>query len=138
MLKTLIALLMLSTCSQTPNKNHDNSADKIVVKKVDFSIFTFVSVNCDDFENQFQDEYSVSTLSNDKDMDNFLEIFKDSTPLDSSFNNYLVDTRVKVEIHYNNGNIKNICMGNPAYMMDGIVYENSDKIRKYIENIKPD
>jgi hypothetical protein len=138
MIKILIMILMLSSCSQTSSNSKDYLIEKIVIKKVDFSIYTIVSVKCDDFEAHFKDEYLISTLSNKKDIDNFLAIFKDSIPLDSSFDNYIVDTRVKAEIYYNDGGIENICIGNPAYKKNGIFYQNSDNIREYIENIKPD
>ena len=129
---------MLSSCNQTSNSNPINSVEKIVIKKVEFSIYTIVSVKCEDFEDQFKDEYLVSTLSNKRDIDNFLAIFNKSEPLDSSFHNYIVDTRVKAEIYYDDGSVENICIGNPADKKDGIFYQNTDKIREYIEAIKPD
>lgn len=138
MIKSLILFLLIGSCNPISSNNTDNLIEKIVIKKVDFSILTVVSVECDDFEIQFKDKYSVSTLSNRDDIDKFLEIFRDSIPLDSTFNNYIIDTRVKVEFIYSDGSIERICIGNPAYEKDGIFYLNSDNIRTYIENIKPD
>jgi hypothetical protein len=133
-----IFLLIISSFVQNLENCNDSMIEKITIKKVDFSIFTLVSVKCEDFENHFNNQYSISTLKTRKDIDSFLAIFINSPLLDSSFNNYVVDTRVKVEVYYKGGEVKSICIGNPAYKKDGFLYQNTDTIKKYIEDIEPD
>lgn len=138
MTQAFIMLLIISSCSQNPVNRNDSLIEKITIKKVDFSIYTIVSVTCEEFEKHFKSEYSFSTLSTRKDIDAFIAIFNDSPLLDSSFNHYVVDTRVKAEVFYKDGKVESICIGNPAYEKDGIFYRNTNRIRAHIENIKPD
>lgn len=138
MIKGLIMLFLIGSCIQNFSESKENAITKIVIKRVDFSIYTFVSVSCEDFENQFKSKYSTTTLTKEKEFQDFLSIFKNSIALGDSFKNYTIDTRTKVEIFFNDGNIKKICIGNPAYEKDGEFFENSDIIRESIEKLTSD
>lgn len=138
MTQAFILLFIICSCSQNAVNQNDSMIEKITIKKVDFYTFTIVTVECKEFDKYFKNDFSFSTLSSRKDINAFLSLFNDSLPLDSNFNHYVVDTRVKAEVFYKDGKVENICIGNPAYEKDGVLYRNTNRIKEYIENINPD
>ncbi len=135
MIKILTIIFLLCSCSSATPHKQTELIEKVVIKRVEFSIMTVISVKCEEFETQFESEYLTSTLTNKEEITKLLENFDESTPLDSTFNDYIVDTRSKIEIHYKNGDVNVICLGNPAYYKNGKFYKNTESIRKYINSI---
>lgn len=104
----ILSILLFSGCVNMKKTNNDNYATTMTIKFVDMNIETPMNIRCDDFEKYFPE---IQT-----------KVVNDSVKINQIFNTlkYLkiagkeyyqhVDTRMKLEIKYNNDSIETICM----------------------------
>lgn len=114
----------------------DDRVIKLVIKKVDIEILTISTVECSVFEEYFVDRYSVLEFKDESYIHNFVSMFNSSEKLNGSFNNFVIDTRAVVELHFADRRIAKICIGNVAYASKGSVFRNTDKIRYELESME--
>lgn len=125
----LMGLIMFTSCHGL-NKN---KIEKITIKAVDFSVMTFTSVDCDKFEDYFNQQYKLVTIMDSTMINEFLGIISTLESIDSTYSKY-VDTRVKVEL-YSQNDTSLICLGNLSLKKGGEIYKTPQSLIDFIENL---
>ncbi len=101
----LIFGLLFSFYSQSQEIN------RIDIKGVNFNIETFDKVRCDNFENMFKEAIDSVSITDPIEISKFSKIINNlGNPLRAPEARAPLDVRVKIEIRYDNGERKYICM----------------------------
>lgn len=131
-----VALIILAfmyshnTYSATENMN---KIKKIQIKSVDFSIITFLSVECNKFEEYFK-EYKVSSITDTLAINKFLNQFAKLELIDTTYSK-TVDTRAKIEL-FSNSDTSIICIGNLSLYMNDNIYKTPQGLIDLIEKLE--
>jgi|GEM_PF-2329746 len=121
----------LLSCSflflQIENKN----IDEIVIKYVNYNVYTYQNIGCKEFEN-FSEKIKTINIKDKNEIDRLgrivrkLTITKSNTP----------DVRVKIEFKHEKEIIKTICMDRFSLEIDGETHRYSQELFQYVEKIK--
>lgn len=133
-INSVLFVLMFSNfiCCQNPKSENENiyKIEKIQIKSVDFSIMTIISIECDKFEESFDDYRTV--LITDTVIINELLVHIDSLqPIDSTYSEN-VNTRAKIDLFLKN-DINTICVGNLTLEMNNDIYKTPRRLIGFIE-----
>jgi hypothetical protein len=127
-------IFVFSSCQNCKNRVDDiNKIDKIQIKSVDFSIMTIISVECDKFEEYFENYQTVSIVSPNI-IRELLTFINELKPIDSTYSKE-IDTRAKITL-YSKKDIISICMGNLTMRMNNNIYKTPNKLINLIEQIQ--
>lgn len=123
-LSITILLFFVFSCNQSANQEKpdlnvvefekekqskiDNSIKRIDIKFVDIEIETPYRITCDNFESFFQDEIDSVSISDDKNISEFISEIGKLNKADLSKYS-LPDTRIKISIIYNDS-ISEMCL----------------------------
>lgn len=132
----LIFCLLSSIYSFCQNKETNtacsDSIKKIQIKAVDFSILTFITVECSNFEMYFPD-YRTLNIEDKQIINKFLGQMKNLEQVSSDYS-LSVDTRAVMEIFTETG-ISTVCIGNLTLYLNGIYYKTPEKLIELIESL---
>lgn len=136
-INSLFVVLIVSTFIYCQNTKSDtgimNKIKKVQIKSVDFSIMTFLTVECDKFEEYFK-EYRIYSFTDTVAINEFLSQIDKLEPIDSTYSKS-VDTRAKIEL-FSDKDTSTICVGNlTVYMFDNI-YKTPQGLIDLIEKIE--
>lgn len=120
------------SCGNSGNQQNQK-IEKVVLKQVDFSVMTIISVECEKYEEYFSDQYKIKEIKNSNDVNGLMQHLQTLEPIDSTYSSH-VDVRAKVEIYYAD-NISTICLGNLSIKKDGKIYKNTPEIKEYINRL---
>lgn len=109
------------------NQGKDKYATTMTVKFVDMDIETVMDVRCEDFEKSFD----VIQNKVVKDSMKINQIFNTLKHLKTAGNEYYqhVDTRMKIEIKFNNDSIETICMDRFVVARNNQLFLNTDSLK---------
>jgi len=118
-------------CQSTKKETGDISKiEKVQIKSVDFSIMTIISVECDKFEESFDDYRTV--LITDTAIINELLVHIDTLqPIDSTYSKN-VNTRAKIDLFLKN-DTNTICVGNLTLKMNNDIYKTPRELIDFID-----
>lgn len=133
-INSILIVLMFSNficCQSSKNGNENiNKIEKIQIKSVDFSIMTIISIECDKFEESFDDYRTV--LITDTAIINKLLVHIDALqPIDSTYSKN-VNTRAKIDLFFKN-DTNTICVGNLTLQMNNDIYKTPRRLTDFIE-----
>lgn len=133
-INNLLIVLIFSSfinCQSAKKETGDMSKiEKVQIKSVDFSIMTIISVECDKFEESFDDYRTV--LITDKAMIKELLVHIDTLqPIDSTYNEN-INTRAKINLFKKN-DTNTICVGNLTLQMNNDIYKTPRELIDFIE-----
>ena len=111
-----------------------NEITKVNIRYVDLEIFTSINVNCDKFEGYFEPDIKTVELPQ-KSIIEFSKALSDFVKRTKIYKKGIPDVRFKITLSLNDGSTETLCIGNNLVSYKGIVYENDDKFRAYLENI---
>jgi len=127
-------IFVFSSCQNCKNRVDDiNKIDKIQIKSVDFSIMTIISVECDKFEEYFENYQTVSIVSPNI-IRELLTFINELEPIDSTYSKE-IDPRAKITLYSKKDTIS-ICMGNLTMRMNNNIYKTPNKLIDLIEQIQ--
>jgi hypothetical protein len=133
----LIFCLLSSIYSFCQNKEtytaSSNDIEKIQIEAVDFSILTFITVECTNFEKHFPD-YRTLNIEDKQTINKFLGQIENLEQVSSDYS-LSVDTRAKMEIYTETG-ISTVCIGNLTLYLNGIYYKTPEKLIELIESLQ--
>ncbi len=136
-INSLFVVIVFSTfisCQATKNKTESmNKIEKVQIKSVDFSIMTFLSVECDNFEEYFK-EYRQISITDTMVINELLNQMVELEPIDSTYSKS-VDTRAKIEL-FSKNDTNTICVGNLTLCMNNYIYKTPKKLIDFIEKIE--
>ncbi len=136
-INSLFIVLILSTfiyCQNTKKENENiNKIDKVQIKSVDFSIMTFLSVECDKFEEYFK-EYRIISITDTAVINELLNQIDKFEPIDSTYSKE-IDTRAKIELFFKN-HTNTICVGNLTLHMNNNIYKTPQELIDFIDKIE--
>ncbi len=129
-----ITFLMATSCQFTKNGNEteiENKIEKIQIKATDPYSCTLISIDCDDFESVFNNDYVDVSITDTATINMFLSQLENLEPLDSG--NWSVDTRAKI-ILYSANDTNTICAGVILKYNDKF-YDRPEWLLEYINNL---
>ena len=129
-----ITFLMATSCQFTKNGNEteiENKIEKIQIKATDPYSCTLISIDCDDFESVFNNDYVDVSITDTATINMFLGQLENLEPLDSG--NWSVDTRAKIILYLANDTIT-ICAGVILKYNDKF-YDRPEWLLEYINNL---
>jgi hypothetical protein len=136
-INSLFIVLILSTfiyCQDAKKETENmNKIDKVQIKSVDFSIMTFLSVECDKFEEYFK-EYRIISITDTAVINDLLNQIDELEPIDSTYSKE-IDTRAKIELFFKN-DTNTICVGNLTLHMNNNIYKTPQELIDFIEKIE--
>lgn len=132
-INSLFAVIIISTFAYCQNTEDVNKIKKIRIKSVDFSIISFVSVECNKFEEYFK-KHKVSSITDTITINKFLNQITKLELIDSTYSKY-VDTRVKIEL-FSDSDTSIICVGNLSLYMNDDFYKTPQGLIDFIEKIE--
>lgn len=100
----------------------------IIIKKVEFELETTFAINCSDFEEIFNREYIVDTISDIKRIKDFSYIIDSLQIYEKSG---FFDTRAKIFVVYDN-RIDTICVSRFDILRNSKSFNNNPELIKYI------
>jgi hypothetical protein len=128
MRKIILILIIFSFtfCGNHEKSIKENHIVKITVKYVDFDIETPIDIKCRDFEKSFLELQKVDI----KDSIRIQRILSLLSNLKIAGEEYYqhVDTRLKLELKYNNDSIETICMDRFVINRNNQMLKNSDSL----------
>ena len=131
-INSLFIIIMISSifadCQNTTSKMA--KVKSVHIRSVDFSLMTFIAVNCDNFEEYFKN-CKETTLTDSKKIERFWMQFSTLEPTDSTYNKN-IDTRAKIELITEADTI-HICIGNLSLSLDNVQYKTPDSLIYLIE-----
>ena len=116
---------------------NDNDKERIVksinIKKVDFEIMTFNSVECNSYEKSFKDylEFNITNISK---IDSLNNLFQVLDHIDSTYS-ATVDVRAKLTFTYSDNKNEIICVGNLTTDKGGVIFITTDELRNFLSNL---
>jgi hypothetical protein len=132
MKRTLIIplILLFSSCVNLKKPDHDKYATMMTIKFVDMDIETVMDVRCEYFEKSFYD--IQNKVVNDSMKIN--QIFNTLKQLKIAGDEYYqhVDTRMKLEIKFNNDSIETICMDRFVVYRNNQLFINTDSLKNLL------
>lgn len=133
-INSVLIVLMFSnfiSCQNSKNENENiNKIEKIQIKSVDFSIMTIISIECDKFEESFDNYRTV--LITDTAIINELFVHIDTLqPIDSTYSTN-VNTRAKIDL-FSKNDTNTICVGNLTLEMNNDIYRTPRRLIGFIE-----
>lgn len=125
--------LVIISCHIPKNdtKKQNNIIEKIQIKATDLGILTIIDINCDKFENAFDDHINYY-ITDTAEINEFMNQITELQPLDSG--NWSVDTRAKI-ILYSANDTNTICVGLNFLNYNNKFYDTSQWLIDYIENL---
>jgi hypothetical protein len=136
-INSLLIVLIFSTfiyCQSTKNETENmDKIEKVQIKSVDFSIMTFLSVECDKFEEYFK-EYKIISLTDTAVINELLNKIDEVEPIDSTYSKK-IDTRAKIDL-FSKNDTNTICVGNLTLHMNNSVYKTPQELIDFIEKIE--
>lgn len=135
-INSVLIVLMFSnfiSCQNSKNENENiNKIEKIQIKSVDFSIMTIISIECDKFEESFDNYRTV--LITDTAIINELFVHIDTLqPIDSTYSTN-VNTRAKIDL-FSKNDTNTICVGNLTLEMNNDIYRTPRRLIGFIEEL---
>lgn len=124
----LILSALLYICI-TSFKNDDIKC--IIIKKVEFELETTFAINCSDFEDIFNREYIVDTISDIKRIKDFSYII-DSLQINEKSGFF--DTRAKIFVVYDN-RIDTICVSRFYILKNSKSFNKNPELIKFIYSL---
>jgi len=130
----VLPILLFSCNGNQKHVNHEKHVTMITSKFVDLDIETIAGVKCADFEKSFS---KIQTM-----------VIKDSIKVNQIINLLLVaktagkdyyphvDTRIKIELKYNNDSIENICMDRFIVNRNNQLLVNTDSLIHLLTRIE--
>lgn len=135
-MKTInILFILLMITRFTYCQNIDDRVEKVQIESVEFSIMTVSSVDCENFEEYFNNNYKTLLITDKDSIYELLGKIDKLEPIDSTFNKS-VDTRAKIKLFMGN-NTKTICIGMLSLKKDNFIYKTPQELVDYIENNNP-
>jgi hypothetical protein len=132
----VLIIIILTYCHNGQSKTGNmNMVKKIEIKSVDFSRMTFLSVECNKFEEYFKD-YRVLSITDTLSIKMILSQFENLEQTDSTYSKS-IDTRAKVEL-FSNSDTSIICIGNMSLYMNDKHYKTPQGLIDFIEKLKED
>ena len=114
-----------------------NDKEKIIkainIKKVDFEIMTFKSVECNSYEKYFDDYLEFNIISIAK-IDSLSNLFQVLDHIDSTYSS-TIDVRAKLTYTYSDNKSEIICVGDLTTDIGGVIYITSDELRNFLSNL---
>lgn len=136
-INNLFVVFIFSTfinCQISKNETEDlNKIEKIQIKVVDFSIMTFLSVECDKYEKYFKD-IKIITITDTVVINDLLAQIVEFELIDSSYSKS-VDTRAKIEL-FSKKDTNIICVGNLTLYMNNKIYKTPNELIELISKIE--
>ena len=130
---SVLILLSIMSCQTSETKKHEkeDKIEKIRIEATDPYTCTIVSIDCDDFESQFKNDYVDASITDTATINMFLSQLENLEPLDSG--NWSVDTRAKI-ILYSANDTNTICAGVILKYNDKF-YDRPEWLLEYINNL---
>lgn len=132
----LLVMIIFSNC-QYSNTEEASKCDieKIIIKAVDFSIMTPISIDCDNYEVSFDQQFRIFSITDSITVNRFLKTINNLEVIDSTFSKS-VDTRVKVVL-YSQRDTSLICIGNLTLTLNNRsdVYKTPQSLIEFVENL---
>lgn len=136
-INSLFLVTIISSFIYCQNTRSDaenmNKIIKIQIKSVDFSVMTFLSVECDRFEEYFK-KHKVYSITDTVMINEFMSHIDKLEPIDSTYSRS-VDTRAKIEL-FSDSDTSIICVGNLSLYMNDNIYKTPQGLIDFIERIK--
>ena len=136
-LNSLFIVIILSTfiyCQNVKNEAENmNIIDKVQIKSIDFSIMTFLAVECDKFEKYFK-EYRIMSITDTAVIDELVNQIGEFEPIDTTYSTK-IDTRAKIELFSKSDTIT-ICVGNLTLHMNNNIYKTPQGLIDFIEKME--
>jgi hypothetical protein len=129
----ILAISMLAFCKNASNNKDMNVVEKVVIKSIDFSLMTIISVKCDEYEQYFK-KHKVIIIEDSLGIQNILQQLSNLEPIDSTYSK-LVDTRSKIEL-ITSSDTNTICVGNLSLHKDGNLYKTPQRLIDYIDKLE--
>ena len=129
----LIVLLLGCSSNSEPLANNvklkDCEIEEVLIKPVDFSVQTFIRVECDSFETYF-DKKDVSARITDN--ATIKEFAGEISKLEKDSTGYHLDTRAKVIIVYNRGANDTLCIRKFSMLLNGKEVKYSNELKSLV------
>ena len=133
-LSLILIISIFAFCQNVQNDNKKvNRVKEVKIKLIDFSLMTFISVDCDKYEEYFKN-YKVISITDSIEIQQFLQQMIKLEPIDSTYSKS-VDTRAKIELITDlDTNI--ICVGSLSLYKDKNVYKTPQGVIDCIEKLE--
>ena len=130
-----VSLLVSFVHCQEGGSNSENMThvEKIYIKAVNFTIMTPLSVDCNKFEQAFEN-HRAFWIKDSVEIDEFLNQLIKLEPIDSTYMKS-VDTRAKIEI-ISSEDTNVICVGNLTLLKNNKFYKTPQKLIDSIEQME--
>jgi hypothetical protein len=129
-MKTIIFITLILFCVCDNHKQSD--VNYIEIRKADFSILTFTSISCDDFEKYFTTDKEIIIIN---DVTTIKKILDFVCKLKEDTDNYIPDVRAKLLIHYKNNKVDTLCMSQIGLTMYNKSYIVTKEFVDFIDKI---
>ncbi len=131
----IILIFLAFICCQSTKNEADNlnEIEKVQIKSVDFSIMTFLSVECDKFEEYFN-EYRIFLITDTAAINELLNQIDEFEPIDSTYNKE-IDTRAKINL-FSKNDTTTICVGNLTLQVNNNIYKTPQGLVDFIVKIE--
>ena len=127
---TLIIFLVLG-CQSNSVISKKIYVKQIISNYVDFNIETIIDVNCEEFESQFSDMLETVIIKDSTQISRILILLKNVKIAGNEYYQH-VDTRMKVQLKYNNDSIETICLSNFLIERNGKLFIRKDTLTRLL------
>lgn len=122
----LSLLLLISSCNQK-NANHEKYVTMITSRFVDLDIETFADMKCADFEEYFP-YFQTKVIKDPIMITQIITYLNDAKTAGKDYYQN-VDTRIKLELKYNNDSLEIICMDRFIFKRNNKLLINTDSLK---------
>ena len=119
--------MLFSSCANLKKPNHNKYATLMTIKFVDLNIETIMDIKCEDFEKSFPD-IQTKVVNDSIKLNQILNTLKHLKIAGNEYYKH-VDTRIKLEIKYNNDSIETICMDRFIVNSMNQLFTNTDSLK---------
>jgi len=134
----IMAFLLGSCCHQStkegkPERFHLDIS-KIEMRYIELTCVFMISMGCEEFEARA--DYDTKIITNKKKINRIMNQIVAAPPFEAMYDE--PDTRIKLYIHWKNGEMEPVCIGqNSIFLKRGIFYEGSKELMLLLESMMP-
>ncbi len=129
----LFVVPIIISCDQKRISNGTFQPDSIKIQYVSLSIMTMFRVDCEKYEELFNERIQHIITHDSNKMKELLFLLNNLQPITLDYPDH-TDTRIKFYFYYENDSITSTCLNNICVEYNGRTYITSDSLLNFLSN----